>query len=63
MDALSSDEIKGTSSAFDHQTFKNWKMILPAENLDKDPSVSNNKITIIKNGKNKVHNIEKGVAR
>ena len=63
MDALSSNEIKETSSAFDNQTFKNWKMILPAENLDKDPSVSDDKIRVIKNGKNKVHNIEKGVAR
>ena len=63
MDDHNNHEIKEVSSAFDNQTFKNWKMVLPARDLDRDPVFDNNKITMMKSGMNKVHNIEKGVAR
>ena len=63
MDLLNNQELKKTASAFDNQTFTNWKLILPTEDEESAPRIDNEKVEVMKSGTNKVHNIERGVTR
>ena len=63
MDSLTEDEIVGAMTAFDEQTFKNWKLYLPAINHNGDPEEIKKNIWKMKALSNQVHNIEKAVAK
>ena len=63
MDSLTEGEVVEAMTAFDGQTFKNWKLYLPAINHNDDPKEIKKNIWKMKALSNKVHNIEKAVAK
>ena len=64
MDYLNEKEVAETMTAFDKQTFTNWKLFLPAIDHNKDePKQIKRDIYTMRAYSNRVHNIEKTVAK
>ncbi len=52
-----------TGNAFQSQTYQNWRLVLPAKEIETTPLITDKRIVVMEAKSNKVHNIEKAVAK
>lgn len=60
---LNQTQINNVSQAYHSQTFKNWKLVVFAKNIEESSQLQNKNIYIVQSRYNRVHNIEKAATK
>jgi hypothetical protein len=57
MHDLDAEQLRRAASAYAKQTYQNWKLVLPAKELDSAPAVTDPRVLVVAGKGNEVRNI------